>query len=166
MEEPQQKKKSKNPMDAAKNLLGGKKEKTTLEELDECVTLTYKQRMYGFGCCFTLGVMVSLLAFLYWGDLVKFAVLYSIGNIIALCSTMFLMGPAKQVKRMFKKDRAAATVIYLLSIVMTLVFALALKDTFLTVLAMIIQFIALTWYALSYIPFARKAVKNCMAGMV
>jgi hypothetical protein len=43
-----------------------------------------------------------------------FAVLYSIGNVVALSSTLFLMGPVNQLKRMFAPTRLIATIVMLL----------------------------------------------------
>ena len=53
----------------------------------------------------------------------QFAVLYTIGNIIALFSTAFLFGPMRQVKNMFHSKRALATVIYLVTLGGTLAVA-------------------------------------------
>lgn len=43
-------------------------------------------------------------------------------------STMFLVGPVKQIKNMLKKNRIIATVVYLTSIALTLYCAIALED--------------------------------------
>ncbi|KAM6368393.1 vesicle transport protein SFT2A isoform 7-T10 [Alca torda] len=42
-----------------------------------------------------------------------FAVFYTLGNIAALASTCFLMGPLKQLKAMFEPKRLVATVVML-----------------------------------------------------
>lgn len=60
---------------------------------------------------------------------------------------------------MFKKVRVVATVIFLIAIVLTLVSALVLRSVGLTILMCVFQYLALVWYGLSYIPFARSAVK-------
>ena len=54
----------------------------------------------------------------------------------------------------------------LIAIAMTLVSALALKSVGLTLLFALIQFCAVFWYCLSYIPFARQAVKGCATSCV
>ena len=41
-----------------------------------------------------------------------------------LCSTMFLMGPAKQMAKMFERGRLVATLVYLVSMALTLFSAL------------------------------------------
>ena len=59
---------------------------------DGCMpSLSMTQRMYGFGGCFVLGGLMSLLSSfsLMHGDIPQFAMLYSLGNVIALLSTGF-----------------------------------------------------------------------------
>ena len=63
--------------------------------------LTRKQRFIGFGVCFGVGLLISFLStvFLYLGINIKmilgvlpaFAVLYTIGNLISLTGTGFLV---------------------------------------------------------------------------
>ena len=92
----------------------------------------------------------------------RFALLYTIGNVLAILSTMFLWGPINQVKDMFKKNRWIATCIYLGAMGLTLYAALGTKNVGFVLICIIIQFFAMLWYSLSYIPFARKAVKKCL----
>ena len=91
---------------------------------------------------------------------------YTLGNLCALCSTGFLMGPLKQCKNMFKARRIWATLLYLVSMVLTLVAALKWKDTMLTLVFMLLQMGALTWYCLSYIPFAQRLAKKFFGSAV
>ncbi|XP_078471695.1 vesicle transport protein SFT2B-like isoform X1 [Lampetra planeri] len=93
--------------------------------------------------------------------LILFAVFYTLGNICALCSTCFLMGPLKQLKRMFNPARAIATSVMLCCLVCTLCSAFWWKNKPLALLFCILQFLSLTWYSLSYIPYARDMVKKC-----
>ena len=58
---------------------------------------------------------------------VTFAILYTIGNIISLCSTAFLVGPVKQIKNMFAEKRLIATIVFLVSMIITLVVAIAVR---------------------------------------
>uniref|UniRef100_A0A8L0DN57 Vesicle transport protein n=1 Tax=Oncorhynchus mykiss TaxID=8022 RepID=A0A8L0DN57_ONCMY len=90
--------------------------------------------------------------------LILFAVLYTLGNVASLCSTMFLMGPLNQLKRMCAKERALATAIMLTCLVLTMCSAFWWKNNGLALLFCILQFLAFAWYGLSYIPFARDAV--------
>ncbi|XP_067357322.1 SFT2 domain containing 2b isoform X3 [Channa argus] len=90
--------------------------------------------------------------------LAVFAVLYTVGNLFALASTMFLVGPLRQLKSMCAKERAFATVIMMVCLALTLCAAFWWKNNGLALLFCILQFLAFTWYGLSYIPFARDAV--------
>ncbi|KAK3575476.1 hypothetical protein QTP86_026844 [Hemibagrus guttatus] len=121
-----------------------------LQGAGDVTTLGWGTRVKAFIACFVLGVACSILgSCLLWvpkRGIILFAVFYTIGNIASLLSTMFLMGPLKQLKRMCDKTRALATAIMIW------------KNTGLAVLFCILQFLALTWYSLSYIPFARDAL--------
>jgi hypothetical protein len=94
--------------------------------------------------------------------------LYTFGNILSICSTGFVWGPKRQCKKMFHKTRAIATTMYLICIVSTLIFATA--DLGMTTPVKVsvciglifLQFVALCWYCLSYIPYARQIAKSCL----
>jgi hypothetical protein len=75
------------------------------------------------------------------------------------------MGPKRQFKLMFHKKRVVATIVYVGMIIVTVVVAVKTKNVGATIVCVIIQSLALTWYALSYIPFARNAVKKCATSM-
>ncbi|XP_011877274.1 PREDICTED: vesicle transport protein SFT2B isoform X6 [Vollenhovia emeryi] len=98
--------------------------------------------------------------------LAVFAVFYTLGNIISLASTCFLMGPLNQLKKMFAATRLIATILVLVSIALTLFAALHLHNPGLALLFIIIQSLAMTWYSLSYIPYARDAVKKTVESCI
>jgi len=89
-----------------------------------------------------------------------FAVPYTFGNILAICSTGFLVGPLRQLKMMLSPTRIIASIIYVLALALTLVAAFVLESKFLVLVAVIVQFCAIVWYCLSYIPFARQIAKT------
>lgn len=62
--------------------------------------LTRMQRFYAFGICFGVGTVLSFCStfLLLTGNQAGFAVLYTIGNIIALIATGFLIGFIAQFK--------------------------------------------------------------------
>ena len=72
------------------------------------------------------------------------------------------MGPVKQIKNMFKEKRIIATIVMLVSLVLTLCAAFWWKKKMLALIFVVIQSLAMTWYCISYIPFARDAVKKCV----
>lgn len=93
--------------------------------IDNSCGLSRTQRLWAFGSCFVGGMVLSIIGsiFFAFANVKGFAVCYSLGSIMSLCSTMFLFGPWGQLKRMFDKDRWIATTVYLSSIVLTIVFA-------------------------------------------
>mmetsp|Transcript_3499 Transcript_3499/g.12612 ORF Transcript_3499/g.12612 Transcript_3499/m.12612 type:complete len:168 (-) Transcript_3499:186-689(-) len=139
-------------------------EPSLIEEFNEATTLTRMQRLWGFCICFGLGIFLSIVGSIsvFFGHFVTFGVTYSFGNILALGSTMFLVGPWKQTKNMFKEKRIVATSIYLVMLVITLVVAFKLQNGALVLICVFIQFLAMLWYSISYIPFARDVVKKCL----
>ncbi|KAJ8004018.1 hypothetical protein DPEC_G00154440 [Dallia pectoralis] len=153
-------------MDKLKKVLSGQDgnndDGNILQAANQASTLGWGTRMKGFIACFALGVLFSILGTcLLWiprVGLILFAVLYTLGNMASLCSTMFLMGPLNQLKKMCAKERAIATSIMLTCLVLTLCSAFWWKNNGLALLFCILQFLAFTWYGLSYIPFARDAV--------
>lgn len=138
---------------------------------DGCIpALSWSQRWSGFCGCFCFGSLTSLCSTLALakGDIPSFACLYTIGNVISICSTGFVWGPTRQCKKMFHKTRAIATTIYLLCILSTLLLATVdvgmekpVKFGVFSFL-IVLQWFALCWYCLSYIPYARQIVKNCV----
>ncbi|XP_022619708.1 vesicle transport protein SFT2B-like [Seriola dumerili] len=155
-------------MDKLKKVLSGQDDGNNadgtgiLERANQASTLAWGTRMKGFVVCFILGVLCSILGTcMLWipgFGLAVFAVLYSVGNICALASTMFLVGPCRQLRTMCAKERALATAIMLVCLVLTLCAAFWWKNNGLALLFCVLQFLAFTWYGLSYIPFARDAV--------
>ena len=75
------------------------------------------------------------------------------------------MGPCSQLKKMFASTRIVATILVFVAIGMTL-FAAHLKNPGLALLFIIIQSLAMTWYSLSYIPYARDAVKKTVESCI
>lgn len=152
-------------------------------QINEMTTFSWSTRIKGFCILFVVGILLTFLGcfalFLKRG-LNTFAIFYTLGNIVSLLSTCFLMGPFKQLQNMFHSKRIIATIIVLVSICLTLVAALVvsgdlialrsrihlirillqLHKAMLALIFIIIQSLAMTWYSLSYIPYARDAVKK------
>lgn len=126
-------------------------------------SLSWETRIKGFIVCFVLGIIISIfgsLALFLHKGLSLFVLFYTIGNIISMMSTCFLMGPMNQFKKMFAPTRIIATILVLVMIVFSLIAALYFRKAGLSLLFMILQWLAMTWYSLSYIPYARDAVKK------
>lgn len=134
-------------------------------------SLSWQERLGGCLACMILGYILSLGSFFRFRDLLKgdptrFVIYTTVGNIISLSGSCFLSGPKSQLEKMFHQSRKGATVLYLGSLFITLVVALCFKkedSTFhpqiraiLLLLLVGIQYVAVFWYCLSYIPFARQ----------
>ncbi|CAE7619655.1 SFT2D1 [Symbiodinium sp. CCMP2456] len=99
----------------------------------------------------------------------RFAILYSVGNLIALMGTFFLAGPMRQIRRMGREHRWAVSLCFLVSMVLTLVVAMLPGNwhgrTLILLILTLIQWASLVWYTLSYIPLGRRtalaAMRSC-----
>ncbi|NWZ32901.1 SFT2B protein, partial [Asarcornis scutulata] len=109
-------------MDKLKRVLSGQDtdDQGGLAEAIDATSLGWGTRVKGFVACFAIGCLFSVLGTcLFWipkKGLTLFAVFYTLGNIASIGSTLFLMGPMKQLKRMFEPTRLIATVVMLVSI--------------------------------------------------
>lgn len=128
-----------------------------------CPKMTMRQRITGWVVCYAFGAFLNLLSWITMlsamkAKLVTFAILYSLGTLTSLLGSCFLSGFCNQIKKMFDKKRRIVTTILLVSIILTLVMALALESAGLTICFMIIQWCAFFWYSLSFIPGGHTAV--------
>lgn len=77
-------------------------------------TLSYKTRLIGFGACLVVGLILWIVSLFSIGAIVlhpeRFAVMYTIGNIVSLAGTSFLIGPMRQLKRNVFSDFASCVV--------------------------------------------------------
>ncbi|XP_071800804.1 vesicle transport protein SFT2B-like isoform X2 [Asterias amurensis] len=160
-------------MEKLKKVLNGKEEEEDeqgiVTQIYEGSSLSWSTRLKGFVICFVLGCLLSVLGsmflFISFGTgLTLFAVCYTFGTLFSLISTMFLMGPVKQLKNMFKEKRLIATCLVLVFLALTLCAALWWGVAILAIVFCVLQFLALIWYSLSYIPYARDAVTKCCRG--
>lgn len=85
--------------------------------------------MYGFAACLIAGLALMLLSMIVFAKPIKFAVLFTFGNLSAVGSTAFLLGPAQQMEMMFDPVRVFATAIYLGCVVIALICALLVNPT-------------------------------------
>jgi len=147
------------------------REKSRLEQVsdDWLPSLTWKQRVIGCLSCMAVGYTLSLGSFfrmtqLLAGNPGPFVLTATFGNIISLCGSCFLTGPTNQLHKMFHETRRIATGLYLGSLVLTLIVAYAAEGVpgqgIVLIVLMLVQYVAIAWYCLSYIPFARQAAKR------
>ncbi|KAK1337867.1 hypothetical protein QTO34_000968 [Cnephaeus nilssonii] len=158
-------------MEKLRRVLSGQddEEQGLTAQVLDASSLSFNTRLKWFAICFVSGIFFSILGTgLLWlpGGIKLFAVFYTFGNIAALASTCFLMGPFKQLKKMFETTRLLATIIMLVCFVLTLCAALWWHKKGLALLFCILQFLSMTWYSLSYIPYARDAVMKCCSSLL
>ncbi|CAK9298964.1 unnamed protein product [Gordionus sp. m RMFG-2023] len=152
-----------------RGIIGEDDERSILDDITQNTSFSWSTRIQGFIVCFLIGTVFSLLGtFFFWGPkgLVLFAVFYTLGNIMSLSSTLFLMGPCKQLQNMFKETRLITTIIYIVCMIFTLLAAFLWKKKILVLIFCIMQFLALIWYSLSYIPYARNVVRSSFLSCV
>ena len=133
-----------------------------------CKSLSYTERLTGFAICFVFGFLLSFLSWFafFRHRFVQYGVITTLGNVCTICSSFFLAGPMKQIKNMVDPNRLIATVIYFFTMILTLVVAFTLKNGLLVIICSIIQYVAMTWYSLSYIPFARQVIKSIISKFI
>lgn len=135
--------------------------------------MTWRERLIGCGTCMVAGYLLSLGSFFRLKDLVTgnplpYVLNATVGNMIALAGSFFLSGPVTQSRRMWHEKRRKATVLYIGSLVLTLLVAFTPVPgkAFWLLILMVVQYVSILWYTLSYIPFAQEAVWNYSARLL
>lgn len=128
--------------------------------------LTWQTRIQGFALFAALGFVSNALSWIALGTgmYTKYAVLATMGNLMSVCSTMMLMGPKRQCERMFDPVRREASIVFIASMFLTIFVAMVLKSTVLVALCSTVQYLALIWYSLSYVPYGREMAMSCVRG--
>ncbi|KAM9995066.1 hypothetical protein ACTFIY_001271 [Dictyostelium cf. discoideum] len=133
--------------------------KTFYQELQESSSLTYFQRLTGFIICLVIGVIFLGMSTMVLFIPKQFAKFYSLGSLSIIIGLVILVGVKKQIANiMSSKERLYSTILYIGSIFATIYFALSLQSTILTLIFVVIQFITVIWYSLSYIPFGQSMI--------
>eukprot|EP00833_Pecoramyces_ruminatium_P017225 jgi/Orpsp1_1/1191257/evm.model.d7180000084459.1 len=99
------------------------------------------------GFCFVLAIFsLSLL------NPKKFAALFTFGSVLIMLSFGILNGPKTQLKSLLVKERLPYTIIYIISMILTL-YAAVIKSSFIwTIIISIVQLLALLWFIFTYLP--------------
>lgn len=88
----------------------------------------------------------------------KFAILWSLGSIFFIISFGVLQGVKPYLIHLFSSTRIIFTIIFLTSIILTLISSLALKSTLLSIVFAVIQLISAIWYTISYFPMGTQTL--------
>lgn len=132
-----------------------------------CPKLSMKERIIGFCCCVALGYTISLCStiVLFGGYTAKnirmFAILYILGNLIALIATAFFVGPRRLCKRMTHKTRRIGTAIWFILMIAVFACAVAQLPLYIILILLVLETMAGIWYAASYIPYGRRMIVAC-----
>ncbi|KAK8956843.1 hypothetical protein KSP39_PZI001257 [Platanthera zijinensis] len=116
-----------------------------LDDFNRHCTLSTKQRLYGFTICLGSGLACTFLSTLVFFNPIKFGIAFTFGNLLALGSTAFLIGPKRQFDMMLDPIRIYATAIYISSLILALLCAFYVHNKILTLLAIMLEFGALVW---------------------
>jgi uncharacterized MnhB-related membrane protein len=84
---------------------------------------------------------------------------WSVGSGLFLASFAAVMGPMNYVYHLLSTPRLPFTTAYFGSIVLTLVFAIKLQNTILTLAAALVQIACLLWYLVSYFPMGSAGLR-------
>ncbi|KAG5657279.1 hypothetical protein KAF25_001868 [Fusarium avenaceum] len=84
---------------------------------------------------------------------------WSVGSLMFLASFAAVMGPMNYVYHLFSTPRLPFTAAYFGSITLTLVFALKLHSTILTLFSALVQLACLVWYLISYFPMGSTGLR-------
>ena len=87
--------------------------------------------------------------------------MYTFGNLLSIGSSAFIVGPVKQIKSMCKPVRLVSTIIYFVMMALTLFAAFYIQSGIVVLLFVFLQFCALVWYTLSFIPYAQNCLCSC-----
>ena len=131
-----------------------------------CLEMTYGQRFSAFLVCFAIGTVLSLVSTMNVPSIVlnpaKFAIPFTLGNIVSLLSMSFLIGFKRQCSSLFHPDRAVTTSVFMLSMVGTIIASFLLHSALLTFSFVIVQYTSYIWYCASYVPYGRTALLGCL----
>lgn len=127
--------------------------------------LSYMNRIYYFLAFAGIGVLLLAMSIvcLFIVKIVSFGVLYSLGNICIIVSTLFVVGPVSQFKNLCKNlQRLISAILFIASIIATLVVSFVWHNAIICILLIIVQIGAFAWYMLSYIPYGQRMCCSCI----
>jgi hypothetical protein len=130
-----------------------------------CFTLDWTQRLILFSLSLFAGLLMLGLSFTFLpgillGGSAKFALSYALSNVFLLFSSVFLVGIRSQFESMTSNNRTLISSVYLFSLLSVIYCSIAFQSMFLIVPLLIIQFLALLSYVLSYFPYGVTAAKG------
>ena len=82
---------------------------------------------------------------------------------LSLGSSSFLVGPSRQCRDMLAPERRTASLLYMASLVGSLVSVFWLKWQIISFCFVVLQFCSLWWYLFSYLPYGQQFLKRTVS---
>ncbi|KAF8840306.1 SFT2-domain-containing protein [Paxillus ammoniavirescens] len=121
------------------------------------------ERLLGFGACLLGACVCFFVAFLGlpWLPVrpAKFALAFSMGSLLVMVGFSILIGPINHIKHLVSKERLAFSAVYFSSLGLTLYFSLGAKSYLGSLLAGLVQVVALVAYVLAYFPGGTQTLR-------
>lgn len=139
------------------------------DEEDSCLpSLTFKERLIAFTVTFGLGLLIDIISLgsifgLFLGNPVRYAMSLTLGNILSIAASGFLLGFKRQLKGAFEPKRRISAILFIGSMVMTIVSVIWIQYPLVILIFIIAQILSYIWYITSYIPWGRKIVVGCVS---
>ncbi|KAM5356272.1 hypothetical protein ACJ41O_002918 [Fusarium nematophilum] len=136
---------------------------TRREEEEGWFVLSRTDRLLVFAACNLAALACFVICFtlfpVFAASPRKFVILWSVGSLMFLASFAAVMGPMTYVQHLLSTPRLPFTGAYFGSIALTLVFALKLHSTLLTLFSALFQLACLVWYLISYFPMGSTGLR-------
>ncbi|KAF7373368.1 Protein transport protein SFT2 [Mycena sanguinolenta] len=120
--------------------------------------LSHWERLLGFGGCLIGAAVCFFVAFITLpvfflpGRARKFALSFSLGSLLVMFGFSVLIGPMNHIRHLVTSERLPFTLVYFSSLGLTLYFALGLHSQLGSLVAAVVQVLALVSYVLAYFP--------------
>ncbi|KAN0080012.1 Got1/Sft2-like family domain containing protein [Tylopilus felleus] len=132
-------------------------------EEEAWLALSRWDRLLGFGACLIGACVCFIFAFLGlpWLPIrpAKFALAFSMGSLLVMVAFSVLVGPINHIKHLVSKERLPFSAVYFSSLALTLYFALGAQSQLGSLLAGIVQVVALVAYVLAYFPGGTQTLR-------
>lgn len=120
-------------------------------------------RLLGFGACLIGAVVCFFFAFmgLPWLPVrpAKFALAFSMGSLLVMIGFSILVGPINHIKHLLSQERLPFSAVYFSSLGLTLYFSLGAQSYLGSLVAGIVQVVALVAYVLAYFPGGTQTLR-------
>ncbi|KAF8154001.1 Got1/Sft2-like family-domain-containing protein [Crassisporium funariophilum] len=121
------------------------------------------ERLLGFGGCLIGAAVCFLVAFFTLPFLAirpaKFALSFSLGSLLVMFGFSVLIGPINHFKHLISKERLPFSLVYFVSLGLTLYFSLGAQSYFGSLLCGVVQVVALVSYVLAYFPGGTQTLR-------